>query len=75
MFGGGGGGTPRALDRRQGQRYRDEVLKWGGARDGWRCVAGVLGKEKGWMEEGGSEAMKEVGRWGASEAGEGGRSV
>lgn len=59
------------LERRNGQRYREEVLKWGGGRDGWRCVAGVLGEEKKWMGEGGEEAMREVGQWGAGD-GDGG---
>ncbi|KAK7528111.1 uncharacterized protein IWZ02DRAFT_443428 [Phyllosticta citriasiana] len=52
----------RSVDREAGARYRDEVLKWGGGRDGWRCVAGVLGQDE--LAEGGTEAMKEVGRWG-----------
>ncbi|KAB8343010.1 hypothetical protein FH972_022604 [Carpinus fangiana] len=63
-------GGARALDRERGQRYRDEVLKWGGGRDGWACVAGVLGQKHSWMRTGGEEAMKEVGKWGASEGGD-----
>lgn len=63
-------GGARALDRDRGQRYRDEVLRWGGGRDGWACVAGVLGSEKAWMRDGGEEAMREVGKWGASEGGD-----
>lgn len=59
----------KALDRRQGQLYRDEVLKWGGGRDPWACVGGVLGPSKAWMSEGGEEAMTEVGKWGAGEHG------
>ena len=50
------------VDREQGERYKDEVLKWGGARSGWACIAGVLGDEK--LEHGGKDAMEEVGRWG-----------
>lgn len=53
-----------AVDRAQGERFRDEVLRWGGGREGWKCIAGALGKEYAWMGEGGEEAMKEVGRWG-----------
>ncbi|KAF2096521.1 zincin [Rhizodiscina lignyota] len=53
-----------AVDRRQGERFREEVLRWGGGRDGWRCIAGVLGEKYAWMGEGGEEAMEEVGRWG-----------
>ncbi|KAL2356069.1 peptidase family M3-domain-containing protein [Cryomyces antarcticus] len=51
-----------AVDRANGSRFREEVLRWGGGRDGWRCTAGVLGKAR--LAEGGEEAMKEVGRWG-----------
>lgn len=51
-----------AVSRERGQRLRDEVLRWGGSRDGWRCVAGVLGDER--LRDGGAEAMAEVGRWG-----------
>lgn len=65
-------GLKGPLDRAAGQRYRDEVLKWGGSRDPWRCVAGVLGKEYEWMGEGGERAMQEVGRWGVGEGGEAG---
>lgn len=65
-------GLAGPLDRAAGQRYRDEVLKWGGSRDPWRCVAGVLGKEYEWMGEGGEKAMHEVGRWGVGEGGEAG---
>jgi len=55
----------KCLDRDMGERYKEEVLKWGGGRDPWRCVASVLGDET--LADGGQEAMKEVGRWGVSE--------
>lgn len=51
-----------ALSRDRGQHLRDEVLRWGGARDGWRCVAGLLDDER--LRDGGAEAMAEVGKWG-----------
>lgn len=51
-----------AVGRDGGQRFRDEVLRWGGARDGWDCVAGVLGDER--LRGGGERAMGVVGRWG-----------
>jgi intermediate peptidase len=54
-----------AVERSAGERYKDEVLRWGGGRDGWKCVAGVLGDAS--LAEGGEEAMKEVGRWGVRE--------
>lgn len=63
---GRGGGS---LSRANGERYKSEVLRFGGSRSGWECVAGVLGPERHWMHEGGREAMEEVGRWGAGELG------
>ena len=50
------------VDREAGERYKEEVLKWGGGRNGWACISRVLGDER--LSEGGEEAMKEVGRWG-----------
>ena len=51
-----------AIDREAGERYKEEVLKWGGSRSGWACVSGVLKDER--LRDGGKEAMEEVGRWG-----------
>ena len=58
-----------SVDREAGERYKKEVLRWGGGRNGWDCVAGVLGKDNpsnadGRLAEGGEDAMREVGRWG-----------
>lgn len=58
-----------SVDRSAGERYKNEVLRWGGGRNGWECVAGVLGSGNpanadGRLVEGGDEAMREVGRWG-----------
>ena len=60
-----GGREGGAISRERGQRFRDEVLRWGGGRDGWRCIAGVLGDER--LKDGGAEAMAEVGRWGVED--------
>ncbi|KAJ4365616.1 Mitochondrial intermediate peptidase [Neocucurbitaria cava] len=60
-------GQAGSLDRENGERYKEEVLRWGGGRDGWECLAGVLGKPE--LREGGERAMQEVGRWGIREAG------
>ena len=57
-----GGKAGGGLDREAGERYKEEVLKWGGSRSGWACVSGVLGDER--LKDGGKEAMEEVGRWG-----------
>ncbi|WEW58041.1 Mitochondrial intermediate peptidase [Emydomyces testavorans] len=57
-----------STDRTAGERFKNEVLQWGGGRDGWSCIAGLLGNnpanENGKLAEGGEEAMREVGRWG-----------
>jgi mitochondrial intermediate peptidase len=50
------------LSREAGERFKQEVLKWGAGRDPWDCIAGVLGQED--LKGGGKEAMKEVGQWG-----------
>lgn len=51
------------IRRENGERFKEEVLKWGGGRSGWKCLAGVLGRRE--LEEGGERAMVEVGRWGS----------
>ena len=53
-----------AVDPEAGSRFREQVLRWGGGRDGWRCVAGVLQDREGVLSEGGKGAMEMVGRWG-----------
>ena len=50
------------VDREAGERYKQEVLQWGGGRSGWACISGVLGEER--LKDGGKEAMEEVGKWG-----------
>jgi intermediate peptidase len=59
-------GSTSVVQREKGERYREEVLRWGGGRDGWDCVAGVLGEQYGAksLAGGGEKAMQEVGRWG-----------
>ncbi|THW92377.1 zincin [Aureobasidium pullulans] len=56
-----------AVDPGAGERFRDEVLRHGGGRDGWNCVAGVLRDESGKLAEGGEEAMGMVGQWGVKD--------
>lgn len=67
-------GGKAALDREAGERYKNEVLRWGGGRNGWDCVAGALGSSNpsnadGRLADGGEEAMREVGRWGLGREG------
>ncbi|KAF2751628.1 zincin [Sporormia fimetaria CBS 119925] len=58
-------GQDGSIDRENGEKYAREVLRWGGGRDGWKCLAGVLGDER--LRDGGEMAMKEVGKWGIRE--------
>ncbi|KAI9720603.1 MAG: hypothetical protein M1812_002783 [Candelaria pacifica] len=53
-----------AVDREAGAVFREQVLRWGGGRDGWKCLAGALNDPK--LAEGGPDAMAEVGRWGVN---------
>lgn len=57
------------LKRENGERFKEEVLRWGGGRDGWTCLEGLLGKGEGVLAEGGDRAMKVVGEWGAGRLG------
>lgn len=52
-----------ALDRKNGERLKENLLKWGGGRDPWRCLSDVLQDER--LADGGEEAMALVGSWGA----------
>ncbi|EXJ89596.1 hypothetical protein A1O3_02663 [Capronia epimyces CBS 606.96] len=60
-----------ALDRAAGERFKHEVLRWGGGRDPWLCLEGLMGDGRGVLAEGGEEAMLEVGRWGVGASSEG----
>ena len=53
-----------AVNPAAGQLYREEVLRHGGGRDGWHCVAGALQDKDSVLAEGGRGAMEMVGRWG-----------
>lgn len=60
-----GGRDGGAVKRERGERFRHEVLKWGGSRDGWECLAGLLRDER--LRNGGEEAMRLVGKWGVKD--------
>ncbi|KAG0100687.1 Mitochondrial intermediate peptidase [Podila epicladia] len=49
--------------RTSGERLREHVLKWGGGKDPWECLGGLLEDER--LTKGDQEAMKIVGDWGA----------
>ena len=65
-----GGHSPQGgpVRREAGERFREQVLRWGGSRDGWACVSSVLGEEGAGLEDGGEAAMAKVGRWGIGTA-------
>lgn len=63
VFGAGEGGA--AVSRENGEWLRDNLLKWGGGRDPWRCMADTLRDER--IAEGGERAMAIVGSWGLKE--------
>ncbi len=49
------------LSRAQGDKFRGEVLRYGGGKDPWKMVAAILSNPQ--LEKGDAEAMREVGRW------------
>jgi intermediate peptidase len=56
------GSEAGAIERQNGERFKDEVLKWGGARDPWTCMSNALQDER--LKGGGKNAMGLVGSWG-----------
>jgi mitochondrial intermediate peptidase len=50
------------LSRDTGERYKNEILRFGGGRDPWKMVGRLLGDPE--IEIGDQKAMEEVGRWG-----------
>jgi mitochondrial intermediate peptidase len=61
------------LDREQGERFKNEILRWGGAKDPWAMLAALLSAPQ--LSEGGAIAMKEVGKWGVAEVGVAGQGI
>lgn len=51
-----------ALDRENGERLKENLLKWGGSRDPWRCLSDTLEDER--LIDGDEKAMRLVGSWG-----------
>ena len=49
------------LDRKTGERYKHEVLRFGGGKDPWKMVSSLLEIRE--LEIGDTEAMRKVGRW------------
>jgi intermediate peptidase len=59
-----GGEHRGALKREHGERLKESLLKWGGGRDPWKCMAEVLGDDR--LADGGEEALALVGSWGST---------
>jgi intermediate peptidase len=51
-----------SIDRENGEKFKSEVLMWGGARDPWLCLSNALRDER--LKYGGESAMGLVGSWG-----------
>lgn len=49
------------LSRDTGERFKSEVLKFGGGNDPWRMLATLLASSE--LQDGDAKAMQEVGRW------------
>ncbi|KAG1828109.1 mitochondrial intermediate peptidase [Suillus variegatus] len=49
------------LNRELGEKYKQEVLKYGGGKDPWLMLSALLDAPE--LEVGDAEAMREVGRW------------
>ena len=49
------------LNRETGEKYKNEILRYGGGKDPWKMVSALLDAPE--MAGGDAEAMAEVGRW------------
>ncbi|KAL4263410.1 Mitochondrial intermediate peptidase [Pleurotus pulmonarius] len=49
------------LNRELGEKYKSEVLRFGGGKDPWKMVSVLLDSPQ--LETGDADAMKEVGQW------------
>ncbi|KAJ3721710.1 mitochondrial intermediate peptidase [Lentinula raphanica] len=49
------------LSRQLGERYKDEILRYGGGRDPWKMVSAILSSPE--LESGDAHAMRIVGHW------------
>ncbi|SPO00952.1 related to mitochondrial intermediate peptidase precursor [Cephalotrichum gorgonifer] len=63
VFKAGEGGA--AVSRENGEWLKENLLKWGGGRDPWKCLADTLKDER--IAEGDEKAMAVVGSWGLKE--------
>jgi len=61
------------LSREGGERFKNEVLRWGGSKDPWKMISSLLSAPH--LSEGGPVAMIEVGKWGIANAGVAGQDL
>ncbi|KOS19340.1 Mitochondrial intermediate peptidase [Escovopsis weberi] len=60
------GADGAAVSRENGEHLKESLLKWGGARDPWRCLADTLRDDR--LAAGDEKAMALVGSWGIKDA-------
>lgn len=51
-----------AVSRENGEQLKENLLKWGGSRDPWKCMADTLRDDR--LADGDEKAMALVGSWG-----------
>ncbi|CAI6056408.1 unnamed protein product [Clonostachys chloroleuca] len=51
-----------AISRENGERLKENLLKWGGGRDPWACLAETLGDDR--LAPGDENSMALIGSWG-----------
>ncbi|TQS33750.1 hypothetical protein Golomagni_05894, partial [Golovinomyces magnicellulatus] len=57
-----GGAKGQAISRANGERLKERLLKWGGGRDPWACLAETLEDDR--LAPGDAKSMSLVGSWG-----------
>lgn len=60
-----GGAKGQAISRANGERLKERLLKWGGGRDPWACLAETLEDDR--LAPGDEKSMALVGSWGIKE--------
>ncbi|KAK9481176.1 hypothetical protein V1514DRAFT_323151 [Lipomyces japonicus] len=56
-----------AISRQAGEKFKNEVLIWGGGRDAWECLAGALNRPE--LAKGGEDAMEIIAKGAGEEVG------
>lgn len=60
------GANGEAISRANGERLKEHLLKWGGGRDPWQCLAETLGDDR--LAAGDEKSMALVGSWGIKDS-------